>query len=143
MKFFDEYPAHFSLEDGIYVVTFRDWPAAITQGDSKEEAREMAADVLALAMNEAISKREMPPEPSKPIKGEEMVRVAFLVRVKLDLIAKMQEQLVRPADLAKLIHVKPQEMTRVLNLTHATKVDTLDRAFAALGWSLQHSLKKC
>ena len=142
MKFETKYPARFALDDGQYVVTFRDWPAALTQGDTLEEARELAADVLALVIGDALAARQVPVQPSAPLDGEELVEVAFLVRVKLDLLAKMAEQLVRPADLAKLMGVKPQEMTRMLNLTHATKVDTLDRAFACLGWRLDHSLSQ-
>jgi antitoxin HicB len=37
-------------EDGGYVVTFRDVPEAITQGDTLEEALHNAADVLTVAL---------------------------------------------------------------------------------------------
>ena len=40
------YPAKFTpAEEGGYVVTFRDIPEAITQGDDMTEAVEMAEDV--------------------------------------------------------------------------------------------------
>ncbi len=41
-----------------------------------------------------------------------------------------------PVDLARTMHVKPQEITRIMNLHHATKIDTLAAAFGALGRQL-------
>lgn len=46
-----EYPARFTpAEEGGYVVTFRDVPEAITQGDTLEEAMLMASDALVSAL---------------------------------------------------------------------------------------------
>ncbi|GHU10451.1 hypothetical protein FACS1894185_1960 [Betaproteobacteria bacterium] len=37
----------------------------------------------------------------------------------------------------RLLHTSPQEVQRIVNLAHATKIDTLSRAFSALGKQLE------
>lgn len=68
------YPAKFTpAPEGGFVVTFRDIPEAITQGNTEQEAMEMAEDVLLSSMNVYIQgKRQMPP-PSKVRRGEKFV----------------------------------------------------------------------
>ena len=44
------YPAIFTNEDGIFTVHFPDFESCYTQGESLEEACEMAEDVLALTL---------------------------------------------------------------------------------------------
>lgn len=41
----------------------------------------------------------------------------------------------RPIDLARTIGIKPQEVTRIFDLGHATKIDTVAAALAAMGMS--------
>ena len=57
------YPAQFeAVPEGGFVVTFRDIPEAITQGDTEKEAMEMAvriSDVLFTMDFESLSKKEM------------------------------------------------------------------------------------
>jgi antitoxin HicB len=38
------------------------------------------------------------------------------------------------------MHTRPQEATRIISLGHATKIDTLARALAALGKRLEVSV---
>lgn len=45
-------------------------------------------------------------------------------------------------DLARATGVKPQEVTRILELHHATKIDTLADAFDALGYRLDLKVSK-
>jgi antitoxin HicB len=49
-------------------------------------------------------------------------------------------QKVRPAELAKRLGIPRQEMTRMLNLRHKTKIDTIAAAFKALGKRLELSV---
>lgn len=68
------FPALFrpALEGG-YVVTFRDVPEAITQGDSMEEAIGLAQDALLVGLSFYTEKNQPIPIPSKPLPGELMV----------------------------------------------------------------------
>ena len=59
------YPACLESEpDGGYLVTFPDLPDAITQGDSRDDAIEMAADCLAETIGARIAERADIPDPS-------------------------------------------------------------------------------
>lgn len=61
------YPAIFIKEEEGYLVFFPDLESCYTQGDTLEEAMEMAGDVLSLVLYEYERKRRMIPEPT-PIK---------------------------------------------------------------------------
>jgi antitoxin HicB len=52
------------------------------------------------------------------------------------LLNEMLAEKVRPADLARLMGIKPQEVNRIVDLEHPTKIDTLAAAFTALGREL-------
>lgn len=132
------YPARFEPDvNGGYSVTFRDIPEAITQGDTLEEARHEAAAALVTAMDFYFEDNRSVPAPSAAQPGEELVAMPVSVATKVTLLNLMLEQHKRPVDLARAMHVKPQEVTRIMNLHHATKIDTLASAFAALGRRLQ------
>ena len=48
---------------------------------------------------------------------------------------------VRPADLARKMNIKPQEVTRITDIRHATKIDTIQNALRALGKELVLELR--
>jgi antitoxin HicB len=71
------YPAKFvEAEEGGYVVTFRDVPEAITEGDTLEAAFAHAADALETALSFYIGDRLPLPAPSAPERGERMVNLS-------------------------------------------------------------------
>jgi antitoxin HicB len=132
-----KYPATLTLvEDGGFVVTFRDIPEAITQGDDDVEAMEMAADALRTAMDFYFEDRRPVPPPSPAQEGERLIALPPSVSVKVLVLNRMLKDRVRPADLARMLRVKPQEITRLTDLHHNTKIDTLAEALEALGYEL-------
>ena len=66
-------------EDGGYVVTCRDLPEAITQGDTVAEALAEAADALDEALCGRINHGRDIPEPSAEQAGEQLVPVLVSV----------------------------------------------------------------
>lgn len=61
------YPASFeSCEEGGYTVTFPDLPGCITEGDTLEEALQMAKESLELFLYNIEDDKEEFPSPSKP-----------------------------------------------------------------------------
>ena len=120
------------LENG-YLVTFRDVPEALTQGDTYEEAVEMAQDALTTAMDFYFEDNRPVPLPSQAKEGEVLIELPLSVWSKVLLLNEMLNQHVNQADLAKRMGIKPQQVTRIVNLEHATKIDTLVQAFKALG----------
>jgi len=133
-----KYPATFTpAEEGGFVVTFRDIPEAITQGDDEAEALAMAADALVTAMDFFFEDRRPVPPPSAAQEGERLVPLPVSVAAKVLLLNEMIGQKVRPADLARLMGLRPQEVNRVIDLSHNTKIDTVAAAMAALGRELK------
>lgn len=132
-----EFPARFQAEpDGGYCVTFRDIPEAITQGDTLEEAREMARDALLTAMDFYFDDQRQVPAPSAAEDGEELVGLPASAAAKVLLLNAMLARNVRPVDLARAMKVTPQEVTRITDLHHTTKIDKLQDALEAMGMRL-------
>ena len=136
-----KFPALFEKDEGGgYVVTFRDIPEAITQGDTLPEAREAARDALVTAMDFYFEDSRQVPDASLLQPGEELVELPLSISAKVLLLNEMLAKRFRPADLAKAMDIKPQEVTRIMDLHHATKIDTLARAFSVIGRRLELSL---
>lgn len=80
--------------------------------------------------------RRIVPAQSALKKREELVALPLSTSVKVAMLNAMVGSKTRPGDLAKSMGVRPQEVTRILDLRHATKSDTLAEAFCALGLGL-------
>lgn len=136
-----KYPAKFEpAEEGGFNVTFRDIPEAITCGDDYEDALFMAQDALITAMDFYFEDRRAVPAPSKAHKGDVMIELPASIYAKVLLLNEMVKQDISNAELARRIHVKPQEAQRITDLGHNTKIDTIARSLAALGKHLNLSL---
>lgn len=136
-----QYPARLVPDKGGgYVVSFRDIPEALTQGETYEEAVELAADALLTAMDFYFEDGRPVPAPSKPRKGEVLVDLPASTVAKVLLLNEMVTQGVKPAALARRMQTTPQEVSRIVNLHHATKIDTIAAALGQLGKRLEVSL---
>ena len=132
-----KYPATFTpADEGGFVVTFRDIPEAITQGDDEVEATAMARDVLREAMGVYFDERRSVPAPSIPQEGERLVDLPLSVSAKVHLLNAMLAQGVSPSDLARRMGTTRQEVNRLTDLEHATKIDRINEAMRALGFEL-------
>ena len=133
-----KFPARFEADpnDG-YTVTFRDIPEATTQGASLDEAKAAAVDALVTAMDFYFEDGRQVPAPSKAQAGEIGVSLPPSIAAKVLLLNRCLEANKRPIDLARAMGIKSQEVTRILDLHHATKIDTLAAAFGALGYELE------
>lgn len=134
------YPAVFEPDGSGFVVTFRDIPEAITQGDSLDEARSMAADALLTAMDFYFEDKRPVPAPSKAKKGEELVALPASVSAKILLLNEMIGQGVTPSELARRLNTRPQDVNRIMTLNHATKIDTIAEALSVMGKQLEISV---
>lgn len=123
--------------DGGYVVTFRDIPEAITQGETVEEALAMAAEALETAMEFYFEDKRIVPTPSKPKRGQHVVELPTSLSAKVLLLNEMVAQNMRPAELARRLNTTPQEVNRLTNLRHTTRIDSIAAALQAMGRSLE------
>lgn len=131
------YPARVTRDGDEYLVTFPDVPEAITAGASRAEALEMAADALVTAMDFYFEDRRVVPMPSPARRGQVAVELPVSVGVKVLLLNELIETGVRNAELARRMQTTAQEVTRLTDLHHPTKIDTVARALKTLGRSLE------
>jgi antitoxin HicB len=129
------YPATLAADetDGGFVVTCRDIPEAVTQGDTLEDAIEAAEGALEAAIEMRIEDSLDIPLPSKARKGERLACLPVGSAMKAAVYLAMKEQGLSKADLARRMDLDEKEARRILDPRHATKVPTLERALHALG----------
>jgi antitoxin HicB len=133
------YPVTLTPEKGPggFVVTFRDIPEAITQGETVEESLAMAAEALESAMDFYFEDKRAVPMPSRAKRGQHVVALPVSVSAKVLLLNEMIRQGVRPAELARRLGTTPQEVNRLTNIRHRSKIDGIAGALKALGKTLE------
>ena len=128
------YPARFTREpEGSYTVTFRDVPEAITHGDTVEDAKARAVDALETALSFYIDERRPLPAASPAMRGERIVDLSAIGMAKTALYEAMGAENVGRAELARRLGCHLEQVARLLDLTHASKFEALERALAAVG----------
>ena len=119
--------------DGGFVVTFVDIPEAITQGDTEAEALAAAKEALESALDFYFEDKRAVPLPSKAKRGQNVIELPASLSAKVLLLNEMVKQDVRPAELARRLNTTPQEVTRLTNIRHTTRIDGIAAALQALG----------
>lgn len=136
-----DYPAVLTPNgEGGFIVTFPDVPEAITEIWNKEELKETATDCLVTAVDFYIEDHRLFPAPSKPKKDNVIIQLPISISAKILLLNTMVSGNIRPVDLAKKMGIKPQEVNRIIDTGHTTKIDTIAKALSVLGKNLQLSI---
>ena len=138
------YRAKFAPEKKAINVTFPDLPEAITCGYSEAEAMEYAVDALETILSEYIKRRREIPKPGKAKgKGMRLVALPALAEAKVRLYEAMRSRGVRKADLARRIGWHKSQMDRLLDLTHASRLDQIETALKGLHLRLAVQVENC
>jgi len=123
-------------EDGGYVVTCRDLPQLITQGEDERDALEQAADamdeVFATYMIDGIEF----PEPSKAKRREHLVAPPAETMAKAALYIAMRRAGISKMQLAKQLGVDEKEVRRLLDPHYGSKLPRIAQAISLLGQRL-------
>jgi antitoxin HicB len=136
------YPVLFTPGGKGFVVTVPDLPEVITEGDSIKEATEYAIDAIELILGEYMRRRVEIPRPLKR-KGRyiRILELPLLTQAKLYLYSAMQAAGIRKADLARRLRVSKSQVERLLDLTHASRLDQIEQAFRALNKRVELSVR--
>lgn len=128
------YPARLEEdEEGFILVTFRDLTEAATNGRTREEALEEAADLLNSVLMFRIKYREQMPLPSRARRGEVMIAPDPEVALKAAVYWALQESGMSIAELSRALEVDYKEAQRIVNPRHPTKLGRMVAALNVLG----------
>ena len=123
-------------DEGGYVVTCRDLPQLITQGDSEQDALEQAADamdeVFATYMIEGIEF----PQPSKAKRREHLVAPPAETVAKAALFVAMRQAGISKLQLARRLGIDEKEVRRLLDPHYGSKLPRIAQAISVLGQRL-------
>jgi antitoxin HicB len=109
---------------------------AITEADSRDEAVLRAEDALESALAMYVAAKQPLPRPSRPEVDEVMVPLSALGMAKTALYDAMREQGVGRAELARRLRWHLPQVARLLDLRHASRMEHVEAALAALGLRL-------
>ncbi len=125
-----------AAEEGGYIVTCRDLPQLVTQGEDKKDALAQASD----AMDEVFAAYMMEglrfPEPSKAKRREHLVAPPAETMAKAALYVAMGEAGISQTQLAKRLGVDEKEVRRLLDPHYGSKLPSIAKAVSALGQRL-------
>jgi antitoxin HicB len=127
-------------DDGGYVVTCRDLPEAITQGETVEKALSEAADCLEEAIAARIDDGRDIPSPSVSKRGEWMVSVPPSMALKAAVYLAVREAGISNSEFARRMRLDEKEARRILDPHHPTKLPRIEAALSVLGRRVQLSL---
>lgn len=120
--------------EGGFIATFPDVPEALTEGATREEAIENAADALEVALLGRMKDGDNIPIPhTRPKGGGVVVHVSAQASAKLAFYAAFRQSGLTQSALARKIGKDEAEVRRMLDPYHATKLPALDEALHALG----------
>lgn len=132
-----EYPAKIEKNSkGGYTVTFRDLPEAVTDGNTYRSALLMAEESLKKALNRCFRVKVPMPKPSAPNEDEVIIYLPASIVVKALLMDTLVKEGITQAQLAKKMGIPSQHITRLTRLNSMTKLDTMEKAFRAIGKEL-------
>lgn len=138
------YPAQIKPNgDGGFIASFRDVPEALTEAWTEEELKKNALDALITAIDFYIEERRPFPQPSSFGPGDLKIELPPSVIAKVLLLNAMIETNTRPIDLARKLGLSRQEVSRITDLHHSTKIDTIAKALNAIGRNLDLSVSAC
>jgi antitoxin HicB len=121
---------------GGYVVTCRDLPQLITQGESIENALFEASDAMDEVFAAYMINNVKFPEPSPKKRGEYMVVPPAETIAKAALHTAMKEARVNKVQMAKRLGVDEKEVRRLLDPHYGSKLPRIAEAISLLGCRL-------
>lgn len=129
------YPARFEPGEkaGVLVVTFRDVPEAITQGDGAKDAVWQAADCLEEAIAGRMADGREIPVASRAARGEKQIPLPAPMAAKAALYLALREAGMTNTQLARKLGCDEKEVRRMLDPKHPTKLPRIREALETLG----------
>ncbi|MEW6236201.1 MAG: type II toxin-antitoxin system HicB family antitoxin [Candidatus Omnitrophota bacterium] len=119
--------------DGGFIVTFEDFPEAITQGETLEDCMLQAEDCLEEAIAARLSRNENIPLPSPPQQEQFLALISAPMAAKAALHLAMREANVDAIGLADKMRGDEKTMMRLLSPRYASRISLIESALKSLG----------
>lgn len=121
-------------EEGGFVVTFPDFDSGIIQGDTEEEATEMAADVLSMVIDHEIQAGGALPQPGRRHRARyRTVRLPALQAAKAEFYRAFLETGIREAERARRPGIAKADVDRLFDLRNYPRLGQIEAALKAVG----------
>ena len=121
-----------------FVVEFPDFGYGATQGETLQEAYEMAEDLLkCLAQEEIRKNKPFPAQAKHRGKHFHLVSLPALQSAKTELYTAFRASGMKKVELARRIGISKTNIERLFDLDHASRLDQIEAAFRAIGKKLE------
>jgi antitoxin HicB len=131
-------------DNGTLLVTCPDLPGVVTYGEDRTAAIHHAADAIETWIASLMADgRDVPrPRPAQRLKRDEaLVRLPALTSLKIELFWAMRDAGVTRAELARRLNWNREPVERLLRLDHRSRLEQIEAAFAALGRTIDVSVR--
>lgn len=128
---------HAAPDEAGFIVTFRDLPEAITQGEDVADALAQAADCLEEAIAARIKTGDDIPIPSRVSRTEKPVALPARTAAKAALYLAMREAGISETELAGRLGCHEEDVRRLFARGHGSRLPDIEAALAALGKRLE------
>jgi Uncharacterized conserved protein len=139
-----KYSASVSFDEDTeqFEISFRDFENLHSVAFNEDDIELEARDALTAMVGELIDSRIPIPEPSAAQGGDIIIHLPVLTCLKAALHNAMISTGTRKADLARKLNQKGPQIDRLLDVSHASKVETLEQALYLLGYEVSVSVSK-
>ncbi len=125
-------------DNGTLLVTCPSFPEVTTFGDNEGDAIRHAVGAIEEAVAARVAAGEDVPEGHQ--RGPRLARLPTLTVLKIELYRQLRETGITRAELARRLSWKRESVDRLFRLDHASRLEQLEAAFAALGRSVSVSV---
>ena len=125
-----------AAEEGGFIVNFPDLPNGWSQGETRAEALANAGDLLEeIVLGRMANSEDVPPPGGDLAVGDDRPRVGLpaLTAAKLEAYRAMRAAGMNKRQLAERLGWQPSQVTRLFDGRHASRLDQIEVALAALG----------
>jgi len=129
-------------DNGWWLVRFPGVPEALTEGETKEEARANAIDCVIAALEGYMKEGKPLPRQGAGHTGRERAVLPSLVTAKLDVYETMFARGWSKLKLAKQLGMQENAVRRLLDLRHSSHMRVIDEALAKMNAELSIDLPK-
>lgn len=129
------YPARIRREDGEFIVSFPDFPEALTGADNEAEALDLAADALEEAVLGRLADGMEIPRPHAAAAGEVDILLEPVTAARAAISRALKSRKLSKTALAKLMHRDEKVARRILDGRGEVELKTAMEALDALGQS--------